>query len=85
MNRLSNFLFYSVCIAAGFLIAQQIYAVGFVTGYLYERDTSYVKNRIIRKGNIIQYPFREEGGEAPQTSDSNCNAESGQEQEKEGA
>ena len=88
MSRVSEVVFYGCCILGGLLIAQQLYTLGYVNGFVYAaygRDTSYVKKRIVKEGNILKYPFGNEGGQAEASSDSDSVCESGQEPEKEGA
>lgn len=64
-----------ICMAYTFCRA--LYYAGFVEGYY------YVEKRLVKKGNILQYPFGKKGGKTTETSDSDCVPESGKEPEKE--
>lgn len=64
-----------ICMAYAF--CRSLYYAGFVEGYY------YVGKRIVKTGNILQYPFRKESRETPETSCSDCVPESGKEPEKE--
>ena len=84
MLKFSDMLIITLYVIACYIIMQQIFAMGYVSGF-YGRDTSYVKKGLVKKGNILEYPFRNTGGQTSETSDCNSFQQSGQEPEKEGA
>lgn len=82
MNRyafaMSNLMLGSCLAFCSVVFIYQVYAFGYTTGI---RQSRYVKNRLVKEGNILQYPFRKKCGEANQTSNSNSPQQSGQEPE----
>jgi len=61
--KISLFMAISSVLALYFIL-EKSYIIGYVTGYHIARDTSYLKNRIIKEGNVIKYPFKKTDDES---------------------
>ena len=85
MIKLSDIVFFFLCVFASYILMQQIYTIGYVSGFYNARDTSYVRKRIIKEGNILKYPFGKACGETAKASECDSVKQVGQEPEKEGA